>query len=61
MDGIIMAHEILYSMHLSKEKGILLKLNFEKDLILSIEIIFLIHSGQGVFLKKWVLWITKIL
>jgi hypothetical protein len=30
MDGIIMAHEILHLVHLSKERGILLKLNFQK-------------------------------
>jgi hypothetical protein len=27
MDGIITAHEILHSVHLSKEKGIMLKLD----------------------------------
>jgi len=30
LDGVVILHEVLHSLHVKKEKGIILKLDFEK-------------------------------
>jgi hypothetical protein len=31
LEGVVTAHEILHVIHLSKEQGVLLKINFQKE------------------------------
>lgn len=61
MDGISSTHEILHSVKTNKEKGVLLKLYFQKAFdSVNWGYLFKISRDRG-FSERWISWILKIL
>jgi Reverse transcriptase (RNA-dependent DNA polymerase) len=61
MDNVVCAHEVLHQVDISKTKGILFKINFEKAFY-RVNWDYLLETLQGRgFGSKWIQWITEIL
>lgn len=61
LESVVVAHEVVHSLHKSKEPGVVIKLDYEKayDKV-SWEFIFEILESRG-FGRKWIEWIRMVL
>jgi hypothetical protein len=60
LESVVVAHELVHSLHSSKEKGVILKLDYEKayDRV-SWDFLFEVLETRG-FSSKWVNWIKQL-
>jgi hypothetical protein len=60
LESVVVTHEIVHSLHKSKEKGVVLKLDYEKayDKV-SWDFLFEVLESRG-FSNKWVHWIKQL-
>lgn len=60
LESVVVAHEVVHSLHKNKEKGVILKLDYEKayDRV-SWKFLFEVVESRG-FSAKWISWIIQI-
>jgi hypothetical protein len=59
LESVVIAHEVVHSLHKLKEAGVIIKLDYEKAYD-RVNTDFLLEILRGGFGELWIKWINKI-
>lgn len=60
LESVVVAHEIVHSIHKSNEPGVVLKLDYEKAYVrVELDFVFEILESRG-FGSKWISWVKSL-